>query len=244
MKKLESIIRRIKEAGLEDISAQVEEITAVKKDDEKTKVIFKKFEDGDIIAIFPDLPGTRDKNTCESYAHIGQHSLCNKSLIKSLKNATPQEYKDLKSELENLVGYNLDVMNEKKTSVKAASEDMTIEDFVSENRKEIDKVIRDQSTGRRKIAIDDEERRVWVLNNEGLYNMAMDEGVVISQTIDNGEIQTVGDLIKELNKFNKKTEIRISPRGKTYRTINSVIKVKGSVDINLEDRDYIAITTY
>jgi hypothetical protein len=56
---------------------------------------------------------------------------------------------------------------------------MTIEDFVSENRKEIDKVIKSQSTGRRKIAIDDEERRVWVLNNEWLYNMAMDEGVVI-----------------------------------------------------------------
>jgi hypothetical protein len=94
------------------------------------------------------------------------------------------------------------------------------------------------------VAIDDEERRVWVLNNEDLYNMAMDEGVVISQTIDNGKIETVGDLIKALNKFDKKTEIKISPRGKTYRTIDSVVKIKGSVDINLEDGDYVAITTY
>jgi hypothetical protein len=37
MKKLESIIRHIKEAGLEDISAQVEEITAVKKMMKKLK---------------------------------------------------------------------------------------------------------------------------------------------------------------------------------------------------------------
>lgn len=53
---------------------------------------------------------------------------------------------------------------------------MTFEAFIRRYRKEIDATI--------KVAcydcqIDDEERRLWVLNDEGLYNWARSKGVDI-----------------------------------------------------------------
>lgn len=40
---------------------------------EKTKVIFRKFPDGEVIALFPELPGTNDVSECLNYTHNGQH---------------------------------------------------------------------------------------------------------------------------------------------------------------------------
>jgi hypothetical protein len=34
------------------------------------KVIFRKFEDDQIIAIFPEIPGTMSFHTCQSYINI------------------------------------------------------------------------------------------------------------------------------------------------------------------------------
>lgn len=53
---------------------------------------------------------------------------------------------------------------------------MTLEQFINEYRDVIDKVIYD-TVQNHKINIDDEEREQWVLNDEGLYNMAQDCGV-------------------------------------------------------------------
>lgn len=54
---------------------------------------------------------------------------------------------------------------------------MTIRDFIRENRGEIDNVIkREAGDG---VRINDEERRLWVLNDEGLYLWARSEGVRI-----------------------------------------------------------------
>jgi hypothetical protein len=53
---------------------------------------------------------------------------------------------------------------------------MSMGEFIRQNREEIDRYIRDQ------VEIEglaDEERRLWVLNDEGLYNWARSEGVKI-----------------------------------------------------------------
>lgn len=55
---------------------------------------------------------------------------------------------------------------------------MTLKNFIKENRSEIDQVIRraiDDPSWR----INDAERRLWVLNDEGLYSWARSEGVKI-----------------------------------------------------------------
>ena len=53
---------------------------------------------------------------------------------------------------------------------------MTLKQFIRDNRQELDEVIRRAVPG---AAINDEERRLWILNDEGLYNWARSEGVRI-----------------------------------------------------------------
>ncbi len=53
---------------------------------------------------------------------------------------------------------------------------MTLRAFITENREAIDDIIRrHHSTAR----INHEERRLWILNHEGLYLWAKNEGVRI-----------------------------------------------------------------
>lgn len=84
----------------------------------QTKIIFRKFKD-EILALFPELPGTYNPNTCCCYAHVGQHSSVNYDMIiANSKPATPDEYNDLLYELKHYVGYeNIRVM--KKASYKS-----------------------------------------------------------------------------------------------------------------------------
>ena len=77
-------------------------------DNHKTKVIFRKFKDGDIIALFPEEPGTNDPQTCSSYMHIGQHCVADMAIVPVTKIATADEYAALKEELES-IGYNLEI---------------------------------------------------------------------------------------------------------------------------------------
>ena len=76
----------------------------------KTKVVFKMLQD-EVIAIFPnnlyndELYG---KTMVDSYMHIGQHSACSLELLDGLKDASEEQYKDLKNELET-IGYDLDI---------------------------------------------------------------------------------------------------------------------------------------
>ena len=75
-----------------------------------TKVIFRKFEDGEVIAIFPDeLYDWINKDLVWSYMHIGQHSAASKSLAKEKAIALPEEYADLQEELES-IGYVLNII--------------------------------------------------------------------------------------------------------------------------------------
>jgi len=75
---------------------------------DETLTIFRKFKEGDIIALFPELKEYRP-GTCLSYIHVGQHGSANYNHIINITNkATPTEYNDLKTELES-IGYTLKI---------------------------------------------------------------------------------------------------------------------------------------
>lgn len=80
-------------------------------DKDVTKVIFRKMKDnGEIIALFVEVPGTNEFYTCSAYVHVGQHFAVNPTLVISTSTlATQDEYQDLKEELEQR-GYSLKVI--------------------------------------------------------------------------------------------------------------------------------------
>ena len=88
----------------------------MRKDKHKTNVTFyieKEFSEyvssPSVFAVFKDLPDIR-KNTYLGYEHIGQHTTVSLAYIKSeCRLATKEEYTDLANELENLIGYNLNI---------------------------------------------------------------------------------------------------------------------------------------
>jgi len=53
---------------------------------------------------------------------------------------------------------------------------MTLKQFIKDNRKELDAAIRRMCDN---YTLNDSESRLWVLNDEGLYNWARSEGVRI-----------------------------------------------------------------
>ncbi|MCK5236221.1 MAG: hypothetical protein KAR06_04470 [Deltaproteobacteria bacterium] len=83
-----------------------------------TKVIFRKYPEGDVIALFPDNSYRRNYMT-ECYQHIGQHGEGDyRGVVASTKPATPEEYADLKAELES-IGYDLDVRKRAKITYRS-----------------------------------------------------------------------------------------------------------------------------
>lgn len=70
----------------------------------ETPLIFRKYPDGDVIALFPTLPGGRF-GECMSYVHVGQHGAGDYGhVIRTTRPARPDEYRDLQAELMR-VGY-------------------------------------------------------------------------------------------------------------------------------------------
>jgi hypothetical protein len=76
---------------------------------ERTVVVFRVFKKGrDLIALFP-FEDWADDGSCSSYQKIGQHGAADyKYCISASRPATPDEYRSLKRELEN-IGYCLEV---------------------------------------------------------------------------------------------------------------------------------------
>ena len=75
------------------------------KDTEKTRVVFRKFPEGDILALFPEL--SEGGAAVESYQHIGQHGGADYVFcIRRTVPANPEEYQALAAELED-IGYDL-----------------------------------------------------------------------------------------------------------------------------------------
>lgn len=75
---------------------------------ETINVYFRKWEDGDIIALWDEY--CMDYRWISSYEHIGQHSAATRDLITELEAAPPEEYAPLLSELER-IGYNVNVLD-------------------------------------------------------------------------------------------------------------------------------------
>lgn len=73
----------------------------------ETKMAFRKFPDGEIIALFVDDVDTRFQS-CESYMFHGEHAPAELTLIESLEPAGEEEYRDLKLTLESR-GYRISV---------------------------------------------------------------------------------------------------------------------------------------
>ena len=77
------------------------------EDLDETLTIFRKFKEGDIIALFPEI--YQMNGNIMSYMHVGQHSMADYGVIlDKTKPAKPEEYSDLKTELES-IGYDLKV---------------------------------------------------------------------------------------------------------------------------------------
>ena len=71
------------------------------------RVIFRKWDNGDICALFPDIPA--GGGYCQSYEHIGQHGGADYGhVIRSTIPARPAEFAELARELRGL-GYRLRV---------------------------------------------------------------------------------------------------------------------------------------
>lgn len=77
----------------------------------KTEIIFRKFEDGEIIAFFPYEFWNVMKGEITSYMHIGQHGGASPELINELDTCSPKEYKDLLNELKSIGYENIEVIN-------------------------------------------------------------------------------------------------------------------------------------
>lgn len=70
-----------------------------------TKVVFRKWKNGDIIALFPDEPWSRSDYSTTSYMHVGQHGAADYvGVIEATRPAREEEFRDLLAELK-AIGY-------------------------------------------------------------------------------------------------------------------------------------------
>ena len=87
-----------------------------------THVIFRKFREGDIIALFPYEPYNRfDVDSINSYMHIGQHSEADyRHVMKATKPCKDNEHQDLFNELIEQGYDDLNIIEKRnhKTAVK------------------------------------------------------------------------------------------------------------------------------
>jgi len=74
---------------------------------EKTKVVFRIYPNGEVIALFPQIAADIEGYFCSSYMHVGQHGgASTDTVVSNTRPARPEEYAVLNEELEN-AGYNL-----------------------------------------------------------------------------------------------------------------------------------------
>ncbi|MFA5934932.1 MAG: hypothetical protein WC827_03555 [Candidatus Paceibacterota bacterium] len=81
----------------------------------KTIVVFLKYRNGSIFALFPYEDADVAGMYCTAYAHLGQHHGADyNGYIRDSFPAKPEEYADLKKELES-IGYDL-IEKQKKSN--------------------------------------------------------------------------------------------------------------------------------
>ena len=75
-----------------------------------TLVVFRTCKDGNVIALFPDIPATPDGRCCLSYVHVGQHCAAEYArIIRATRPSTAKEAAPLCGELLR-AGYRLKVV--------------------------------------------------------------------------------------------------------------------------------------
>ena len=77
-------------------------------DDGTVRVIFRKFHNGDVIALFPRIPADMCREHCQSYQTIGQHGAASVDLSYCTVPARPADYAALVEELRS-IGYHLEI---------------------------------------------------------------------------------------------------------------------------------------
>ena len=78
------------------------------------RVVFRRWKNGDVIALFPDISADNLNRYCESYEHVGQHSGADyKGVIKQTTPATENEYSSLLAELRRIGYDNLKIVKRK-----------------------------------------------------------------------------------------------------------------------------------
>lgn len=79
-----------------------------------TKAIFRKYRDGQIIALFPDETWNRHDRSITSYMHIGQHGAADyAAVIADTCPANEDEYREVLQELVSIGYCNLRVVHRK-----------------------------------------------------------------------------------------------------------------------------------
>lgn len=70
-------------------------------------VVFRKWKDGNVIALFPELPADLSGNHCDAYEHVGQHGGADyHGVIQQTKPCSVDDAADLINEL-GTIGYEL-----------------------------------------------------------------------------------------------------------------------------------------
>lgn len=86
-----------------------------------TKVVFRKWPKGDIIALFPEVPSDANGWECMSFEHVGQHGGATYDhCVNMTTPATPAEYKDTQDELIKDYGYTLDICQKRTEQMRQA----------------------------------------------------------------------------------------------------------------------------
>lgn len=81
------------------------------------KVVFRKWKDGEVIALFPDDVNPWN-GTITSYMHIGQHSAADYAgVVASTRPTQPNEYRHLLAELKALGYTDLHVVQRSKPGI-------------------------------------------------------------------------------------------------------------------------------
>ena len=126
----QSGINQLKKAGEEKMNSTGTKLvepkvkpTVDENDTTLTKVLFlvneKDPKHSDLFAYFPEENYDNKGNLKVGYSHVGQHGGVDPRYAKESRLATPEEYQNLKTELES-IGYNFDVLNSTNESTGAA----------------------------------------------------------------------------------------------------------------------------
>jgi len=169
-------------------------------DKEQVKVIFRKFPEGDVIALFPE--DGQGRGLIGSYMTIGQHGDAAKSLITDLEPASKEEYAKLAAELER-IGYDIVIaesVNELTIAdVKAATEK-------AKKRQEKER----KDTGKSSVSTTDLASRLKEAKAMDTIRKIADEKSAMKVKFDNGQmmvdmftasaIKSVYDNVNDANK--------------------------------------------